>query len=221
MKKIILIIIFVFATTFSYSQYLDLIITNNYDSIACNIDSITETSIYFEMKTPNKLVSTYISRELTISYELDIIDSNKVIFRPGTSYIERIETKDPEIKTSTLQNIPRNLIYAEYNILNLSINYEKMIPLSRRFGVALRAGVFAFDHYRVIGGLNIIFGGPRHFIEAGFTVPIIKPNGDYVYSLGYRYQSKTGITFKASPCIIGEYPLFQFSVGLPISTSSS
>ncbi len=64
MKKMILppaiSVVILLVATCGFAQDLDLIVTTKGDSIVCRIDSITETNIYFEMKSQNKWAHTQI-----------------------------------------------------------------------------------------------------------------------------------------------------------------
>ena len=57
----------------------------NGDSLACLIDSIKDTKIYFEMKFRNNWSHTEIKTSDYIEYKLNAINKNLVSFRPGTS----------------------------------------------------------------------------------------------------------------------------------------
>ena len=70
-----------------YSQNLDLIVTTKGDSIACRIDSITESHLYFEMNTQNKWVHTNIENEKVAEYKQNAIDKKLYNFKSGTSII--------------------------------------------------------------------------------------------------------------------------------------
>lgn len=73
MKKLIATWFFVFICFFSYSQKLDLVVTVDGDSIACNIDSITANGIHFEMKFNNIWRTTFLEKEKIADYKLNII----------------------------------------------------------------------------------------------------------------------------------------------------
>lgn len=90
MKKIFFIL-FIFSTFKLYAQNYDLIVTSKGDSIACFIDSITDSKIYFEMKYNDKWIHTNTSKTEYIEYKTNAIDKKLVIFKPGTSNIARIK----------------------------------------------------------------------------------------------------------------------------------
>jgi hypothetical protein len=73
----------------SYSQNLDLVVTARRDSIACKIDSITESVIYLQIKTHgnNKWMPTFYNTDNIIEFKYDCIDPSKFAFRKGTSII--------------------------------------------------------------------------------------------------------------------------------------
>lgn len=73
----------------SYSQNLDLVVTAKGDSIACEIDSISESAIYFKHKIhgSNKWMPTFYETENIVSYKYNCIDPSKFLFKKGTSII--------------------------------------------------------------------------------------------------------------------------------------
>jgi len=80
-------------STFKISaQNYDLIVTTNGDSIACHIDSISDSDIHFEMMVNNSWVHTYTPKSECINYEFGTIDANTVIFKTSSSYIAKIVT---------------------------------------------------------------------------------------------------------------------------------
>lgn len=89
MKKMLisgLLFLFCFST---YSQNLDLVVTSSGDSIACKIDSITESTIYLQIKTPgnvNWIQTSYNKTDIRL-IKFDIIDPSKYAFKEGTSII--------------------------------------------------------------------------------------------------------------------------------------
>ena len=93
MKKFIISTLFLFVFSLVHSQNLDLIVTIKGDSIACRIDSISNTHVYFEMKQSKTWVHTHVSKEQIKEYKKDMIDKNKFNFKPGTSIIESVSIK--------------------------------------------------------------------------------------------------------------------------------
>ena len=73
MEKYTLIFIFSVILGKLYSQEYDLIVKSSGDSIICNIDSITDESVYFEMKYQNHWTHTYVSLKDVTGYYYDTI----------------------------------------------------------------------------------------------------------------------------------------------------
>ena len=73
----------------SYSQNLDLVVTVSGDSVACKIDSISESSIYLQIKTAgnDKWIQTIYSKEDIYHFKYREIDPSKYTFKEGTSKI--------------------------------------------------------------------------------------------------------------------------------------
>ncbi len=87
MKKIIIIFSFLLSFHSTYSQDYDLVVTTNGDSMACHIDSITDTQIYLEMRYNGKWVHTFMNKNKIIEHKYNAIDKTKFYFEPGTSII--------------------------------------------------------------------------------------------------------------------------------------
>ncbi len=84
MKKTSCIILFLVLFFGLYSQDYDLIVTNKGESVACNIDTITDVSIQYRMKHNNHWIQTYINKDEVIEYKYGAINKDLVVFRPGT-----------------------------------------------------------------------------------------------------------------------------------------
>ena len=82
------------------SQKLDLIITSSGDSIACKIDSITNSHIYIKWKNGRSWERTYLGKSKPIECQYDVIDKKLVVYEPGTPNIKylkkQIELKEPD-----------------------------------------------------------------------------------------------------------------------------
>lgn len=87
MNKAILIFIFIFCELIVCSQGLDLIVTQNGETIFCRTDSITDTHIYFAMEVKNRWVHTFIDRNLIRSYQLSRINEDFLVFEKSTNFI--------------------------------------------------------------------------------------------------------------------------------------
>lgn len=98
MKQFVFILFFI-STLNLNAQDFDLIVTTKGDSIACHIDSITATHIYFKMMLNNSWLNTHSPRKNISKYENEAINKNQVIFKPGTSYILNLtEPLDHQVK---------------------------------------------------------------------------------------------------------------------------
>lgn len=88
MKKILILGCLLFVICYTYGKNLDLIVTTDGDSIACNILEVNDSEIIFKMEVfGRKNVKTTISREKIIEFKYDIIQKDLYGFKPGTSYI--------------------------------------------------------------------------------------------------------------------------------------
>jgi hypothetical protein len=106
-----------------FPQTSDLMVKQNGDSLACHIDSITDTHIYFEAKFNGKWLHTYIGKDAIVSVEMGVINKRQADFKPGSSILKPYS---PEAYTGK-----RNNIYGTAGFLGLwivgEINYERLI----------------------------------------------------------------------------------------------
>jgi len=172
-----------------YSQNLDLIVTTQGDSIACRIDSITESHLYFEMNNQNKWVHTNIEKEKVAEYKQNEIDKKLYNFKRGTSIITSLK---PDYPTS-IRDIQKNSVYVGMGTLM----YSRLMPLDQ-FGITLGVGIFNFDGWGTLAECTVLKGGVKHFFEPGIMgFLLFSPNsednedpsaGGATIRLGYRYQ---------------------------------
>ena len=205
MKKMILppgiSVVILLVATCGLAQDLDLIVTTKGDSIACRIDSITETHIYFEMKSQNKWAHTQIGLTDVSEYKRSAIDRKKYVFKAGTSIIESPKTASP----ASIRDIQRNSVYVGI----LTVNYSRMIP-GDRVGFTVAGGI-SFIAGGLLAETTILIGGTKHFFEPGFGAycgfEIDYDEGIDYNSLmfmaairtGYRYQGPEGFLFRVAP----------------------
>lgn len=88
MKNILLTSIFLLFIIHSYAQKYDLLVTAEKDSLACHIDSITDSYIYVEMLHNDNWIHTMFKKENIFEYKKDYVDKKKFDFKNGTSYIK-------------------------------------------------------------------------------------------------------------------------------------
>ena len=114
MKKILIILSAILVYQLSFSQNLDLIVKTNGDSIACKIDSLTESHIFFQIKTDasNKWIQTWDDLDDISGYEYNVIDERMFLFKSGTAVIVR---KKESTKYKHLKGIysPKDYVPAE------------------------------------------------------------------------------------------------------------
>ncbi len=119
MKNLLLMFILITVLGLVYSQDYDLIVKSDGDSIACHIDSITDTHIYFEMKSNNYWKHTHISKASVIEIQYNAINKRAFVFRPGTSIIDKIY--EPTSKLNAVKTDAFSLIVGVF-----VLKYEKV-----------------------------------------------------------------------------------------------
>ena len=220
MKNIIrtsaLSIFLLFLLASGLSQDLDLIVTAKGDSIACRIDSIGETYIYFEMKSQNHWTPTHFGLTDVSEYKRNAIDEKQYIYKSGTSIIE-----SPRQEVGSTRDIQKNSVYVGV----LSINYGRLIPFDR-VGLTI-SGSLSFLTSLDEGGIGFMVestlltgGGVKHFFEPGI---MLYYDNDVDWPMpfvrtGYRYQGPEGFLFRVAP-LWGYLDGFSFLPALSLGYS--
>ncbi len=100
-----------------------------------------------------------------------------------------------------------------------SVNYERIFWLGPSRGLTAGAGFTTWDALHPVGEVNLLFGGPKHFLETGlgfeFGIPVIAPR------IGYRYMAAKGFLFRIAPMYMiapkpdtpGDIPFLGLSLG--------
>jgi hypothetical protein len=192
-----------------YGQNLDLIITNKGDSIACRIDSINDTHIYFEMRSQGARIHTHVAKEDIVEYRREAIDRKDFIFEAGSSVI-----KSPRSELTSMQNIRRNSVY----IGVMTLMYARMFPVDK-VGITLGAGIFNFDGWGLLAESTVLVGGVMHYFEPGIMIyQFIEPDEIYneagnqiietkyysglTFRAGYRYQGPKGLLIRGAANLV-------------------
>jgi len=187
-------VFFLLLFTCGLSQDYDLIVTTKGDSIACRIDSISETHIYFEMKSQNNWAHTQIGLTDVSEYKRNAIDKKQFVFKAGTSIIESPKPASP----GSIRDIQKNSVYVGI----LSFSYARMIP-GEHVGVNLAGGLSFLgaifgDGVGFMGEISLLTGGGvKHFFEPGFFIVTDFDDTFPMVRAGYRYQGPDGFSFRA------------------------
>jgi len=181
MKNVLCAILLFSLASIAYPQNFDLIVKSNGDSIACRIDSITNTKVYFEMKFHYSWTHTDINISDCIEYRMDAIKKESVVFKPGTSYIMPVAEQLNNIKK--VSYFRRNTMYGTVGFVMLYLaihgNYERLLWEPQR-------GPFRSVWVRVGGGLfSDAYGGDGTNIISGLTMltGLRKAHLEFVFNL--------------------------------------
>jgi len=188
------VVLFFYGTP-GLSQDYDLIVTTGGDSIACRIDSITDSYIYFEMRSQDRWAHTHMAKEKISGYERNTIDKKLYVYKPGTTIIESLKPAP----TATIKDIQKNAVYAGI----LSFGYSRLIP-GDKIGFTVSAGLnfvpmLFEDNVILMVESTVLTYGPVHFFEPGLVFLLDFGNDNYfpLARAGYRYQSPEGFLFRA------------------------
>jgi hypothetical protein len=165
MKKFLLIIAILIYHSYAYTQAYDLIVTTNGDSIACRIDSITDTRIYFEMKSNKYWKHTHIKKASVNEFQRNVINEKTFIFKSGSSIIEK-----SKLRPTSMFDIQKNSISIETTLyLALLLSYEIMFPLNNLSGINVRVGAGRGIDWEgggyALGETTFLLGGPKNIVE--------------------------------------------------------
>lgn len=177
----------------SYAQTYDLIVNSKGESIACHIDSVSQTDIYFTMKINGNWESTKIKKEDVVDFQYAAIEENMVVFRRKSSYINRFL----EHRKKSIHEIQRNSVWLGI----LTLNYGRLIPLEKG-AISLSGGLSMIDGWGAIFlqfESSYLLGGPKHFFEPGLFY--FTDYNDHIFLLrtGYRFQANKGFLIRAAP----------------------
>lgn len=130
MKKILFLVILLITLSVSYSQDYDLIVTIQGDSIACKIDSITNTHIYFEMRIRYNWIHTNMEMNKVSEFKESVLDRNTIRLKLGTSIILPFDQLPPQC--SMLEKLSQE---------ELNICLDKALKLKKDGGTVTIIGV--------------------------------------------------------------------------------
>ena len=107
------------------------------------------------------------------------------------------ETLIDSTESQTMFDIRRNAVYTEDLIM---YSYERILPISAKFGFLLKGGILIWDPFMPLAEIAVITGGTKHFFEAGpgAIIDVFYGGGFFTIRAGYRYQAPKGFLFKFS-----------------------
>lgn len=160
-----IIILFAFVNN-TYSQKYDLIVTAKNDSIACYIDSISDSNIFFEMRYNRNWIHTYYNKSQVKDYKLKKINKKDVSFKQGSSYIINPDSL-------LINQVNRNIIYGTAGFLmmhyTINLNYERILYISEKtkniWSFRLGYGLINGDGKIVLGTFNNLIGKGNNKFE--------------------------------------------------------
>lgn len=178
-----------------------MIITTEGDSIACHIDSITDTQIYFEMKFNNNWTHTDIDMNKVSEFKRLELDRKTIHLKPGTSILLPSDQVPPG--PASIWEIPKNsLIIANDFLFSITLSYERLIPVHDRIGIMLRGGTgITFESGEELvfmGQVSMLIGRTKHFLETGGGYyQTLNYSPSFFPLIGYRYMGFKGLSAKA------------------------
>ena len=122
--------------------------------------------------------------------------------------IGSVKAQSQNPKDSSEFKLPTYSIYAELGGIGglISINSDIIIPLYEKLGIVARGGITFNEHWYLLGEINALVGGPKHFLEFGIGSPFLslnnyanedlRRNPVILYRYGYRYQAINGFLLR-------------------------
>ena len=220
MKKYLLLLLLITSLKLVFSQeyYYDLIVKTNGDSLACNIDSVTDTHIYFEMKFNDKWIHTYKRKNEIAEFKQNAFDTNTIHLKPGSSYI---------LHSDQLPSRPENNlnlgIFGDFSFI--SIQYERLFFINSTFFLSGKLGFGYNQEFQIISTqapkeyftyschitYNLNLKKEKYFLVLGLGGTIINAYPNYLYPIiGFRMQPLEFYKINFSPYIF--IPISSFEV---------
>jgi hypothetical protein len=180
-----------------YSQDYDLIVNIKNDSIACHIDSISENTIYFEMRYKKNWIHTQYDKSQVIDYKLNTVNKKDVSFKRGTSIIINPDSLK-------INQIKRNILYGNGSFsvshYTYTLNYERILSISQNakktWSFRLGYGIIDTEGKILLATFNNLRGKGRNKFEMNIGATYINEPHSYgphyvtvVLNAGYRRQS--------------------------------
>jgi hypothetical protein len=156
MKSTFFVLIVLCILSNSYSQDYDLIVNTKEDSIACFIDSIADSIIYFKMIHNDHWIHTIINKNDVIEYKYNAIEKNLVVFKPGSSYIEYVYNENDEnmLKAIKYAKTGKTLMIAGCATTGAGVLWGITDPLGHELGTICEAGIPI-----IVGLASLVVGG--------------------------------------------------------------
>lgn len=107
------------------------------------------------------------------------------------------EAEDNELRLNT--------IYYEFlgnGLFFGSLSYERLLPMSPHSYLAPHIGVGIYEWPFLVGEMNLLLGGPKHFFETGIGYSTFAPEEGFGYAslrAGYRFMSPKGFILRLAP----------------------
>lgn len=210
MKKILISGLLIAIFLNSFSQNLDLVVTAKGDSIACKIDSITESAIYLQVKTSgnvNWIQTIYVKEDVHL-FKYGNIDPSRYSFEEGTSKIigpvqPVYPKKFPDkmiLKNATNEDLDFYLAKARKTKKKGTV-MSIVGPVTAIAGGLLAATSF-IDESGFVFGTLLFLGGTGTTVVG---IPILITGSSRVKNISKIKESK-GITMELAP---GGYYNFQ------------
>jgi hypothetical protein len=196
----ILTIILILVCIHLNAQKKDIIIILEGDSILCEIDSMTNEYIYFEMIQGGQLIQTKVLKREVKLYEENLYKDSDFKLKKGSSIIEG--------PYGSMKDINKNSIFFSSTIVTNSIHYERLIPINNILSTGLSAGFdFMFDKEKPVSifELNFSLFNPKNSFEFGpgiYTYLRDFKSAVYTFHAGYKYLGPNGFLFKIYPMLV-------------------
>lgn len=219
MRKLIFPVLLVLFYFQCNAQNLDLVVLQSGDSVACKIDSVSESRIYLHIKTTDskKWVYTYQEKENISSFEYDCINPDNFIFKDGTSVIKyQLPEKPLKYPGKTqLGNASKD------ELLAYLISAKKTKKTGRKLaligaGTYLAGGALILadkegDAY--LGALVVLTGAGL----AGVGVLILITGSSQIKKINKELNTRVnGLAIEFSPCSFYNYQAQNYQPGLSL-----
>jgi hypothetical protein len=220
MKKFIFPFIFLTSFCVIHAQQYDLVVTTRSDSIACRIDSITDSRLFFSVRHGGKWMPTFLDKEKVMDYQIDVLDKKSIRHKSHASSDATLAQSSSDTISKT--SIRKNSLYYELfgnGLFFGSVNYDRILPVDRKFYMVIRGGLAFYEKPFLLAEVSGLFGSRKHFFDTGIgssTFFIINGDSPEIFlHAGYRFQGKNGLLLRVTPmyCLNKNFIWFGLSAG--------
>lgn len=150
MKRLVLLLLFVFGIGQLWAQSYDLLITSKRDTFACHIDSVSSDMLFVKLRFKNKWHSTHIKKTDILAYYLDTLTRKDLYFTGHNSEFARKEVSSDYMHSNMLTFLPTAYPLKQgdfYYNTNFLFLHDFQFGVTDRFTLRVGANILFWPFY--------------------------------------------------------------------------